>query len=35
MKKGLGKKLNFKVGNEGYDLIPGEESKFGDGRGSL
>ena len=33
--KGLGKILSFKVKGERWDLIPGEESKFHDGRGKL
>ena len=33
--EGLGERLSSKVRAERWDLIPGEESKFDDGRGKL
>ena len=33
--EGLGERLSSKVKAERWDLIPGEESKFDDGRGKL
>ena len=33
--EGLSERLNFEVKGERWDLVPGEEIKFNDGRGKL
>ena len=33
--EGLGERLSFEVKDKRWDLIPGKESKFDDGRGKL
>ena len=33
--EGLGERLSYKVKSGRWDLIPGEESKFDDGRGKV